>query len=269
MQLNPPELADADWSIMIRDADTGGVLAEHDAERLLKTASVGKLFLLAEVARQEAQGELDPSERLSWLEEEYLADSGIWYLMAQRELAVSDLCILVGAFSDNLATNVLVRRVGVPAVRRAARDLGCTRSALLDRIREHRGPDDPPTLSVGTAAELSQVMAMLHRGEAFGSQVSEQVLRWIAADADLSMVASAFDLDPLAHAEPDRGITLINKTGTISSARIDVGVVVGPARRVAYAVGANWPQDHDPRDQVLADMRRIGTAIRSLVTGPR
>lgn len=93
------------------------------------------------------------------------------------------------------------------------------------------------------------------------------MLRWLAARSDLSMVAAAFDLDPLAHAEPDRGITLIDKTGTIGTARIDVGIVTGPAAQIAYAVLANWAVEKDPRDEVLAAMREIGRRIRHAVGG--
>ena len=115
--------------------------------------------------------------------------------------------MLVGAFSDNLATNVLLRRVGLAAVQARAVALGCTRSTLLDRVRRRRTPADPPTLSVGTAAELSAVLAALHRGPSSRRRCRPRCCAWLAADADLSMVASAFGLDPLAHAEPDRGVT--------------------------------------------------------------
>jgi beta-lactamase class A len=106
-------------------------------------------------------------------------------------------------------------------------------------------------------------MARLHRGDVIDRDASRMVRGWLAANTDLSMVASAWDLDPLAHAEPDRGIRLVNKTGTISTARADVGVVEGPAATIAYAVLANWPAAEDRRDDVLADMRRIGRAIRA------
>ena len=145
--------------------------------------------------------------------------------------------------------------------------LGYSRSALLDRVRDHRGPGDAPTLSVGTAAELADLMGRLHRGEAFGPTVSATVLHWLRANTDLSMVAAAFDLDPLAHTEPDRGIRLANKTGTISTVRADVGVVEGPAATVAYAVLASWADGEDRRDAVLGDMRGIGRLIREHVGG--
>lgn len=263
-----PDLpAAARWSVVVRDVGDDAVLAAAQPDQLQLTASIGKLFLLVEVAVRLAEGALDPEEPLTWAEEEHVADSGIWYLMDRRTLGVRDLCVLVGAFSDNLATNVLLRRVGLTAVQARAVALGCTRSTLLDRVRRHRTPADPPTLSVGTAAELSAVLVALHRGVVVSPAVSAQVLAWLAAGADLSMVAAAFDLDPLAHAEPDRGVTLVNKTGTISTARGDVGVVSGPAATLAYAVLATWPEQADPRDAVLAAMRAVGQQLRSAVGG--
>ena len=258
-----PDLpAEADWSVCLRDAASGEVLGAAWPERVLRTASVGKIFLLIECARAFAAGELDPAEPLRRTPELMVADSGVWYLLATDALPAADLCTLVGAFSDNLATNVLIERVGIDAVAATGRALGMRDSALLDRIRWPRGPQDPPTLSVGTGAELSAIMAALHRGEVIDAAVSARVARWLAADADLSMVAAAFGLDPLAHADPDRGITLINKTGTIATARIDIGTADGPAGAVAYAVGANWSEAVDPRDGVLAAMTTIGHRIR-------
>ncbi len=261
-----PDLAPADWSILVTDLGDGSTLASRDERRQLRTASVGKLFLLVEVARQAAAGALDLAQPVRWHDDDRVEDSGLWYLLDQRDLSVHDLCVLVGAVSDNLATNALVRLVGLPAVTATTAALGYSDSALLDRVRDDRGPEHPPTLSVGTAADLADLMARLHRGQVVDQDVSTTVLRWLRANTDLSMVAAAFDLDPLAHAEPDRGVRLANKTGTISTARADVGVVEGPAATVAYAVLASWTDD-DLRDEVLADMRAIGRAIRTHVGG--
>lgn len=262
-----PDLPPVDWSIRVVDVAEGAVLASLDERRALRAASVGKLFLLVEAARQATAGELDLAERVQWQDDERVEDSGLWYLLDQRELSVRDLCVLVGAVSDNLATNVLVRVVGLSAVAARTAALGYTDSGLLDRVRDERGPAHPPTLSVGTAADLSDLMSRLHGGEVVDGEVSALVLRWLAANTDLSMVASAFDLDPLAHAEPDRGVCLVNKTGTISTARADVGVLEGPRATVAYAALANWRPDDDRRDAVLAGMREIGRAIRGYVGG--
>lgn len=258
-----------DWTVCVRDAATGEVLAAQSPERVLRTASIGKIFLLCEAARRFESGEMDPGGPVSWLDEELVADSGLWHRLSLRSLPAVDACSLIGAVSDNLATNVFVRVLGIDSIRAMARALGCEDSALLDRVRDSRGPSDPPTLSVGRADELSSVMVQLHRcaagaAGAVSPAVAARVLAWLGANTDLSMVSSAFCLDPLGHDEFDRDLWLVNKTGTVSTARVDVGLVRHvDGRAVAWAVGANWDADTDPRDEVLASMAGIGRAIRS------
>lgn len=264
-----PALTDGvDWSVCVRDATTGTVMAAHTPERVLRTASIGKVFLLCEAAQRLDAGTLRPDEPLSWADDEMVGDSGLWHRLSLRTLPLVDVCALIGAVSDNLATNVLVRHLGVETTQTMARALGCEDSALLDRIRDERGPDDPPTLSVGRADELSAVMVQLHQiaGGAPGvlsAGAAQRVLHWLGADTDLSMTSSAFGLDPLGHDEFDRGFWLANKTGTISTARIDLGLVRTPdGRAVAWMMGANWADDTDPRDDVLAAMAEVGRAMR-------
>jgi beta-lactamase class A len=95
------------------------------------------------------------------------------------------------------------------------------------------------------------------------------VLDWLRPGTDLSMVASAFGFDPLAHVLEDRGLRVINKTGTNRGVRADVGIAEGPARRIAYAVLVNWTEPATPddrsRDRVLDAMRDIGAALRAAV----
>ena len=261
---------DVRWSVAVRDADDDRPLASHDADLVLSTASIGKLVLLVEAAHQIATGTLDPSEPLPRTEEDWVADSGLWHALRTDTLPVADACALVGAVSDNLATNVLLRRLGLEAVTATATRIGMERSRLLDRVRDDRGPGHPPTLSVGCAADLAHFCARLHRREILSPGISETVSAWLARNTDLSMVAGAFGLDPLAHTEPDRGMVVWNKTGTIETVRADVGVVSGPARTLAYAVIATWDAPSagtagDPRDEVLSDMRAVGHWLRSLV----
>lgn len=259
----------ATWSARVTDLSTGRTLWEHAPHRVLKTASVGKVFLLAEVARRFDDGTLEPSEVVAATAGDQVADSGILYLLQQQDHRIDDLCLLIGAVSDNMATNMLLRRLGLDAVQRATRDLGFTVSGLRDRVRLNRSQDDPLTLSTGSAAELCEFVARVHAGDIHGAAVSERLRRWLGVNTDLSMVARAMGLDPLAHTEPDAGFELWNKTGTISDARIDIGCAGHPdsGRRVGYAVLANWAWGEDHRDPVLESMGRLGTEIRRYLEG--
>lgn len=252
------------WSACVRDAASDSVLASFAARRVLPTASVGKILLLIELARRFDTGDLD---RLALLSRggEQVADSGVWHMMDAPALSAADAARLVGAVSDNLATNVLVDLVGLDAVAATATSLGLDECALLDRVRDDRGPEHPPMLSRGSADELSKLAAGLHRADIVDAAVSAEVTGWLALGADLSMVGGAFGLDPLAHREPDRGVRLWNKTGTDAGVRADVGVVAAGDRALAFAVVAQWRDDHSPgtRDQVLAAMRSVGAGLRA------
>ena len=50
------------------------------------------------------------------------------------------------------------------------------------------------------------------------------------------MVLSAFGFDPLAHREPDRGLTAWNKTGSDPGTRVDIGSVHLNDAGLSYAV---------------------------------
>ena len=247
----PPLPHAARWGACVVDVASGATLAARDEHAELGTASIGKVLLLAELA---ARPEL-LDEPLTRTADDAVADSGVWQHLATDTLPARDLAVLVGAHSDNLATNVLLRRIGFDAVHERAATLGLTTTRLHDRVRGRRGPGDPPHLSTATAHELAHLARALDRE-------NPVVVAWLRTGTDLSMVAPAFGLDPLAHMESDRGWELWNKTGTNDGIRADMGVVRRGDAALAYALIANWDAAAvDPRDEVLAAMRRFGEAL--------
>lgn len=265
--LDLPATPSIRWSICAIDLSDGTTLFEHSSATVLRTASVGKILLLIEVARGLASGELDPSEPVTRCADDAVADSGLWQHLSSDTLPMIDAAALIGATSDNLATNVLLRRIGLGRVDRVADDLGLSSTRLLDRVRDLRTKDDPPALSTGSAAELTRLLRRLSTGLVYSPGVSRQVLEWLSWGTDLSMVAAAFGLDPLAHLEMDRNLLVRNKTGTNAEVRADVGVVQGRRSDAAYAVIANGTMSHGPdRDTVLATMRAIGEILRRTVS---
>jgi beta-lactamase class A len=234
------------WSIVAGDAT-------HEPDLRLRTASVGKLLLLAETARRITAGELNPGEILPRDPRLAVADSGLWQHLSVAELPIADLAVLIAAVSDNYATNVLLERIGLTSVAILTGHLGLRHTALHDRVRDDRGPQHPVTLSTGCASELAGVMGRLSRRELVDPATDALLDGWLATSTDLSMVAAAFHDDPLAHADGVR-----NKTGTADGIRADTGYRGG----VSYAVLANWdPDEGDATAEVLTGMRAIGAAL--------
>jgi beta-lactamase class A len=165
----------------------------------------------------------------------------------------------VGATNDNLATNVLLRQVGLDSVRARTESFGLARTALLDLVRDSRGPDDAPQLSVGSTAELAWLFSALYRGHIVDDVTSQRVLGWMSLHSDLSMVASAFGLDPLSHRSIDHGIQLVNKTGVDAGVRSEVGILRGARTGVAYSVTVQFADSSlQTRLRVIDAMRTIG-----------
>ncbi len=226
------------------------------------------MLLLLAAAELIGSGALDPAERLSRAAVEPVADSGLWQHLRQGEMSVGDLAVLVGSVSDNLATNVLLERVGLDAVEDVRSELGLVRTRLLDRVRDVRAGDDPPALSVGSASELCGLIDQLRSADGRWADSGQMVFGWLRLGCDLSMVASAFHLDPLARVAPAGGggeLCLVNKTGTNLGVRGDVGFAEGPGGSATYAVVANW-QAPGRLDQVMSGMRGIGEKIRLAIS---
>lgn len=256
------------WSFCVLDAE-GNVIDAVAPDTVQPTASIGKIFLLAEVAECMADGRLDPHGRIRRDPDMAVADSGLWQHLAQDSLPVVDACLLVAAVSDNWATNVLLDLVGLAAVSARAEALGCTSSRLHDRVRDARAVDDPPTLSSGTARELAEVARRIHRaangGEATGlsAAAADMVEGWLLTGVDLSMVAAPFRLDPLAHA--DGRVRLWSKTGTDTGIRADVGVAWSESDTLSYAAIATWQPGDDVGDGPFERMHAMGRTLASRV----
>jgi len=246
------------------------VLDDVAGTSVLPTASIGKLFLLLAVLDDIDTGVLDPDEPLPVIDDDLVADSGVLQFLDHQTMAVLDLARLVGAVSDNLATNVLLRRVGLDRVEGVAARLGVERCRLHDKVRDARTAEHPPFLSTGSAAELADLARRIRIGRAISPVVSEALAEMLRLNADLSMVAAGLGLDPLAHVGDDLGVRLFNKTGSQVGIRADVGGVeasaAGEWRLVTYAVIARFVDSGPTRRAVLDAMRTVGERIGAAVT---
>jgi len=248
------------------DLNSGKTLLAIDDRIVLPTASIGKILLLIEVSARLTTRDFSGFGILDKTPRDAVGDSGIWQHLQAPSLPVADLATLVGATSDNLATNVLLGQVGLAAVRARTESLGLMRTALLDLVRDSRGPDDAPQLSVGSTAELSWLFGALARNEIVDPLTSQRVMGWLSLNSDLSLVASAFGLDPLSHRGADHQTLLVNKTGTDTGVRSEAGALRGTSRAVSYAISVQFNDDGlGQRLRVIDAMRTLGNDLLEYV----
>jgi len=241
------------------DLASGRELFSVDDYVVMPTAGIGTTLLLAEVAARLDDPTFESLMILDREAQDQVAHAGLWQHLQAPSFPIADLAALVASSADNLATNVLLRQVGLDAVHQRTEALGLRRSALLDFARDHRGPDDAPPLSVGSMKELTWLFAEFARGDAMSSAASQRVVDWLSLNMDLSLVASAFGLDPLSHRSGTHGLTLFNKTGSDRGVRAEVGVLRGPRAGVAYSVATSFTDsDLITRLAVIDAMRAVG-----------
>ena len=254
--------AGAQVSASAIDLNSGDALLAIDDRVALPTAGVGKVLLLIEVSARLTESDSAGLGILEKADADLVGHAGLWRHLEAPALPLSDLATFVGATGDNLATNALLRHVGLDAVRLRAESLGLERTALLDRVRDRRGPDDAPQLSVGSTDELSRLFAALSFGRVVDSATSRRTLGWLSLGSDLSLVASAFGLDPLSHRSADHGVQVVNITGTDAGVRAEAGLLYGPRTAVAYAVTARFDDaDLAARLRILDAFRTVGADL--------
>ncbi|WP_326641675.1 class A beta-lactamase-related serine hydrolase [Streptosporangium sp. NBC_01755] len=242
----------------------GLISVDEDAE--LPLASVGKLLLLAVLARGITEGELDPTEIVELREDDRCGGSGLLGVLSGRRWAIGDLAVLTASVSDNTATNALLRRLGLDLVAEGAAALGFARTRILDRIREPRLPSHPPTFAVGTAGELARFAAGLDGRREW----TRLLLGWMASNTDRSLVPALLPSEPedleIPGSVPAGTVWVANKTGTDVGVRADVGVMIGAERRIGYAVLANGPAGGE--HALVERARQAGLAIGRLAGLP-
>jgi beta-lactamase class A len=249
----------ADWGVRIdREANC---IVDHNSDAVFSTASMGKVFLLLAAARMIHAGDLTPDQQVSPSGEDLVRDSGLWQFFPSQPLSIEAACNLIAAVSDNTATNVILREIGLPDVQGVSTQLLMPDSLMLDSIRDVRESHHPDAPSRGRAIDLARLMH--HLAATYTSEAADgMVASWLMRNCDLSMVASGFDLDPLAHPQLEDGSWFFNKTGTDIGVRVDAGAFGSSRQHYSYSVLANW---RDDTTENLADVLRTMNAIGRLL----
>lgn len=226
----------AQVSVHVVDLDNHVHVLAGDDHVTMPVAGLGVVPLLIEVAAGFQNGTLDPFEIIERESVEAVETSGLWRHLHAPALPLEDLAVLAATAGDPIAVNALLQKVGHDRVRERIESLGLRRTALLDRFRDRRGPDDAPQVAVGSARELAGLFSALVNSQVVDAAVSAQVSEWLSLNQDLSLVAASTGLDPFAHDHDAHGLLFVNKTGRDRGVRAEAGVLAGPRAGVAYSL---------------------------------
>lgn len=229
-------LGGARVAVHVIELDRGEPVLAGDDHMPLPVGGLGVVPLLVEVAAQFDAGALDPFELSDRSDLDDAGACGVWRLLAAPTLPLADLAVLAASSGDALAANALLDRVSHENVTRRLVSLGMPRSALLDRFREERGPDDAPVLALGTAREYATLFAALAARTVVNRDVSERVTDWLTPSSDAGLVGAMLGIDPFWHDADAHGLVHFGRTGREAGARAEAGVIAGRRAAFAYAM---------------------------------
>jgi beta-lactamase class A len=212
-------------AVAARDIRRGQALDLRADERF-PSASVIKVPILVELLARAQEGDLRLDDHVTLQDAEKAPGSGVLSMMhAGLELTLEDLACLMITVSDNTASNMLIERLGCDRINARMVGLGLKQTRLerkfYDLEARDRGLDN-----WATAGELADLLVGIERRAVVSPAACEKMLA--------IMRKQQFDTKIPRLLPPDTPVA--NKTGTISNASHDIGIIYSPAGPLALAV---------------------------------
>lgn len=244
--------------LVLLDPATGEVLSIR-GEEPFPSASMVKIPILYEVMLRVDEGDLGLDDPLVMLAGDRVPGSGVLqHFSPPFELSVRDAAFLMIALSDNTATNLILEKVGPRHVTDRMAALGFSETRVFRRVfRDPSESFDPEGsrrwgFGVTSPMELAKLLAWIHRAEAVRPGASAEMLRML--EAQEHRVGIPRYLPP--------GTRVAHKTGTISAARHDCGIVFAPAREYVLCIMTRENEDRryawdNEAEALQADLSRV------------
>lgn len=221
-----------------------GERLELNANEPLIAASVIKLPIMVEAFRQMDCGMARADESFIVMGEDKQPGCGALTSLHDGILMdFVDLVALMIIVSDNTATNMLIRHLGMDAVNRTMRDLGLMDSALNRKMFDKEQAEKNVQNYV-TAADMGALLKHLHNSHVISPEASKRMLH-ILKNQKLNgkMPFYLGDLD-IAH-----------KTGEDDGITHDVGIVYAEEPFIACFLSNNT--DEPAFDRAIQDLTAI------------
>jgi beta-lactamase class A len=213
-----------------------------DADEPMPTASLIKLAVMVETYQQALDGKVKLADKVTLHDADKVPGSGILtdHFSDGATFSLRDAVRLMIAFSDNTATNLVLDKVGIREVNARMEALGLPNTKINAKV--FRGsttsvaPERTKKFGLGstTAREMAKLVERIQAGDLV-TPAARQVM--------LAHLRKCEDKDKFTRLLP-AGIVVAHKTGSVSDARTDAGVIYLPSGPVVLCVLTNDNADH-------------------------
>jgi beta-lactamase class A len=212
-------------ALAARHVETGRTW-RHNERVVLPSASLIKLPILAAFWEAAEAGRLDPNERTDVPAGTSVAGTGVLKALSPGlQPTWCDLTTLMITVSDNVATNLLIDRLGMPTIQ-AWIDTAGLADTRLERRMMDRAAMDAGRGNWTSAADMETLLSAV----AAGTCVSREASRRMRQTLEAQQIQ-----DRLPRRLGD-GVRVANKTGNFTDVIHDAGIVTWPGGTLVIAV---------------------------------
>jgi len=203
--------------------------------------------LLVELLRQAELGELSLNEKVKVPRKKVVGGAGVLQFMRPGPLlTLYDLAALMITVSDNTASNIMIDRVGMRRINLMLKGAGLKNTRLRRRFMV--SPNARTFKNVTTPREMMQLFTLLYRGELLSPPYTEKALFLLSNQQFIEKIPRY----------PPEDLPVCHKTGEISCACHDAGIVFHPRRPYVICVFIKDCSNHAAADERIA---RISKAV--------
>jgi beta-lactamase class A len=263
-----------DMGVAVMNLDTGESVAVNGDKRF-PTASLIKVAVMVEVYHQIAEGKFRRDFAVTLADADKAGDETVPLnvMHAGSVLTVHDLLRFMIAWSDNTATNLLIRLVGTANVDKRLESYGITDMKLFrPTFRDGKADVFPELereygLGMTTPNAAAKLFGLIGQGKVVSRAACDEMIAILAMQQDRAMIPRSLPVD-------DGKVLVANKTGWDEEklpdasgfkgdVRNDAAYVKSPGARYVIAICARRIQDK--RSSVDNETFITGAAISRMV----
>jgi beta-lactamase class A len=147
--------------------------------------------------------------------------------------------------SDNTATNLLIRQVGMENVNKFLRSQGAVKTKLQRMMMDMKAATEGRE-NIGTPKEVLMILEKLYHGEIVNKKASDEMLSILQKPKD----------GPIRSGTPAE-IIVANKEGDVEGVRCDVGIVYLPKAPYAICVMTKLLARESDGPRIIEEISRL------------
>ena len=206
---------DGVMGLAVKDLTSGETFFIHGDEIMPQASSI-KIAVLANLYLQAQQGKLKLTDEYVVRKEDLVDGSDIMLGLTPgaTRLTLRDLATMMVAVSDNSATNVVIRRVGMDNVNAMLESLGLHATRLRRQMMDLKAAGEGRE-NVSTPREMMTLLETIYRGKVLNKDMTADFIKMLSTHKESSLLQGLPDDEVAA-----------NKPGELEAVRNDSGIVL-------------------------------------------